>query len=268
MSPSGRAGAEEQAACTNTSRRRNPVRRQGETQQHHHRPLILLAAHRNLKTQPGRPPQKVRRGEEKENPRNRGESMELCVSTAASARATTAPFAPLRSGACPVTAVQLRRRLQAPGWRCASAAVPDPVPSEEPASASSTVVVTDKPDSPADEKVEEVGAASSGSAEAPVAELVSSEASPSPDDVNLDDILSKLNIEVTPTLILTGAGAFVALWVLSSVVSAIDSVPLLPKVLELVGTGYTIWFTTRYLIYKESRDSLFGKIEDLKQRII
>ena len=36
----------------------------------------------------------------------------------------------------------------------------------------------------------------------------------------------QLNIEVTPTLILTGAGAFVALLVLSSIVSAIDSVPL------------------------------------------
>ncbi|KAG2654191.1 hypothetical protein PVAP13_1NG491300 [Panicum virgatum] len=154
--------------------------------------------------------------------------MELCVSTTASA----APFAPLRSGACPVTAVPLRRRLQARGWRCASAAVPDPVPSEEPASASSTA------------------------------------ASPSPDDINLDEILSKLNIEVTPTLILTGAGAFVALLVLSSIVSAIDSVPLLPKILELVGTGYSIWFIARYLIYKESRDNLFGKFEDLKQRII
>ena len=148
--------------------------------------------------------------------------MELCVSTTASACATAAPFAPLRSGACPVTAVPLRRRLQArglsrslppsrirfltsalfanifffaSGWRCASAAVPDPVPSEEPASVSSTtVVVPNKPDSPADEKVEEVSAASSGSAEAPVAELVSSEASPSPDDINLDEILSKVSL--------------------------------------------------------------------------
>ncbi|CAN6239353.1 unnamed protein product [Urochloa humidicola] len=196
--------------------------------------------------------------------------MELCVSTTASARATAAAFAPLRCGACPATALPLRRRLPARGWRCATAAVPDPVPSEEPASASAsaTVVVTDKPDSPADEKVEEVSAASSGPAEAPVAELASSEPSPSPDDGGLDEILSKLNIEVTPTLILTGAGAFVTLWVLSSIVSAIDSVPLLPKFLELVGTGYSIWFTAQYLIYKESRDELFAKFEDLKQRII
>jgi len=39
----------------------------------------------------------------------------------------------------------------------------------------------------------------------------------------------QLNIEVTPTLILAGSAAFVALWVLSSVVAAIDSVPLVQK---------------------------------------
>lgn len=75
--------------------------------------------------------------------------------------------------------------------------MPDPVSSEEPASASAsyTVVVTDKPDTPADDKVEVVSAAPSGSAEAPVAELVSSEASPSPspDDGGLDEILSKVS---------------------------------------------------------------------------
>ncbi|KAF2945226.1 hypothetical protein DAI22_02g202600 [Oryza sativa Japonica Group] len=75
------------------------------------------------------------------------------------------------------------------GWRCASAASPDPVPSEEPASASaSTVVVTeDKPDPPpAEEKSEEVAAVSNGGGSAPV----SSEAAE--EDGGLDDILSKL----------------------------------------------------------------------------
>ncbi|XP_062221933.1 protein CURVATURE THYLAKOID 1D, chloroplastic-like [Phragmites australis] len=192
--------------------------------------------------------------------------MELFVSTTASARAA-APlcFAPLRRGGSAPSVVPLRRRLPARGWRCASTAVPDPVPSEEPAS--TTVVVTDKPDSPADEKGEEVGAASSGgSVEAAVAAPVSSGVFE--EGGGLDDILSKLDIEVTPTLILTGSSAFVALWILSSVVSAIDSVPLLPNLLELVGIGYSIWFTARYLLFKESRDELFAKFEDLKQRII
>ncbi|AQK56401.1 Protein CURVATURE THYLAKOID 1D chloroplastic [Zea mays] len=198
--------------------------------------------------------------------------MELCVSTTASVRATAAPisFAPPRRGASASTALPLHRRIPTRGWCCASAAVPDPAPSEELASASYTVVVADKPDSPADDKVDEVSAAPSGSAEAPVAEPVSSEASPSPstDDGGLDEILSKLNIEVTPILILTGSGAFVALWILSSVVSAVDSVPLLPKLLELVGTGYSIWFTARHLLFKESRDGMFAKFKDIKERII
>ncbi|AQK75090.1 threonine endopeptidase [Zea mays] len=197
--------------------------------------------------------------------------MELCVSTPpSSVRATAAPisFAPPRRGASASTAVPPHRRIPTRVWRCASAAVPGPVPSEEPASASYAVVVTDKPDTPADDKAEEVSAAPSGSAEAPMAELVPSEASSSPDDGGLDEILSKLNIEVTPTLILTGFGAFIALWILSSVVAAVDSVPLLPKLLELIGTAYTIWFIARYLLFKESRDELFAKFEDLKQRII
>ncbi|KAG8072470.1 hypothetical protein GUJ93_ZPchr0006g42042 [Zizania palustris] len=151
-----------------------------------------------------------------------------------------------------------------PGWRRASSAVPDPVPSEEPASASTVVVVTEeKPDSPAEEKSEEVAEVSSGSSlEAAVAAPATEE------DGGVDDILSKLDIQVTPTYVLYGSGAFIVLWVLSSVVSAIDSIPLVPNVLELIGTGYTIWFTARYLLFKESRDKLFAKFEDLKERII
>ncbi|KXG31149.1 hypothetical protein SORBI_3004G305800 [Sorghum bicolor] len=267
-----------------------------------HQPSITLASSSipprgSQKPQNPTRPASTERGEQRE-----WEIMELCVSTTtASVRATTAApisFAPpRRGGASASTALPVHHRriptrgtpwphpsrsvsdtlsfvllalmCFASGWRCAaSAAVPDPVPSEEPASASYTVVVTDKPDTPADDKVEEVSAAPSGSAEAPVAELVSSEASPSPDGGGLDEILSKLNIEVTPTLILTGSAAFVALWILSSVVAAIDSVPLLPKLLELVGTGYSIWFIARYLLFKESRDDLFAKFEDLIQRIV
>lgn len=183
-------------------------------QNHPHPPL--LAAHRNLKTQLGRRPQK----EERES----GDSWS-CASRQppppsappprpypsprpAVARLLPPPFAAsqleVRPGPGPSLALYLTRCLclacsdvSTSGWRCASAAVPDPVSSEEPtsASASYTVVVTDKPDTPADDKVEVVSAAPSGSAEAPVAELVSSEASPSPspDDGGLDEILSKVS---------------------------------------------------------------------------
>lgn len=78
----------------------------------------------------------------------------------------------------------------------------------------------------------------------------------------------QLDIEVTPTYVVLGGGALIVLLILSKIISAIDSVPLLPNVLEIIGTGYSVWFVTRYLLFKESRDELFAKFEDLKDMII
>ncbi|KAL2527998.1 protein CURVATURE THYLAKOID 1D [Forsythia ovata] len=41
-----------------------------------------------------------------------------------------------------------------------------------------------------------------------------------------------------------------------------------PKVLELVGLAYTLWFTIRYLIFKKNRDELVVKVEEIKQQIL
>uniref|UniRef100_A0A0A9BRI8 Cyanobacterial aminoacyl-tRNA synthetase CAAD domain-containing protein n=1 Tax=Arundo donax TaxID=35708 RepID=A0A0A9BRI8_ARUDO len=88
------------------------------------------------------------------------------------------------------------------------------------------------------------------------------------DDALGQPLGSKLGFEETPTYVIYGTGAFFAGWILSAVVSAIDSIPLLPKILEIVGLGYTIWFSTRYLLFKENRDELLVKFEDLKRRIV
>ncbi|WMV49263.1 hypothetical protein MTR67_042648 [Solanum verrucosum] len=89
-------------------------------------------------------------------------------------------------------------------------------------------------------------------------------------------------VEDKTTVLLYGGGAIVAVWLSSILVGAINSVPLteilslidlscdfaqpsesliflpflqLPKVLELVGLGYTGWFVYRYLLFKvRSRD--------------
>lgn len=37
--------------------------------------------------------------------------------------------------------------------------------------------------------------------------------------------------------------------------------------MELVGLGYTAWFTYRYLIFKNSRKELVEDIEELKSKI-
>merc|ERR1712205_76813 len=50
--------------------------------------------------------------------------------------------------------------------------------------------------------------------------------------------------------LLIGGGGIFALWLASTVVGAINSVPLLPKLMELVGFGYSAWFVYKYLLFK------------------
>ncbi|CAN6208240.1 unnamed protein product [Urochloa humidicola] len=88
------------------------------------------------------------------------------------------------------------------------------------------------------------------------------------DDALSQALGSKLGLEEISTYVIYGTGAFFAGWILSAVISALDSIPLLPKILEIVGLGYTIWFGTRYLLFKENRDELLVKIEGLKRRIV
>ncbi|RVW94575.1 Protein curvature thylakoid 1A, chloroplastic [Vitis vinifera] len=74
-------------------------------------------------------------------------------------------------------------------------------------------------------------------------------------------------LENKSTVFIYGGGAIVAVWLSSIIVSAINSVPLLPKIMELVGLGYTGWFVYRYLLFKSSRKELATDIEALKKKI-
>jgi hypothetical protein len=49
-------------------------------------------------------------------------------------------------------------------------------------------------------------------------------------------------VENKTGFILYSAGAFLAVWFSSTLVTALNSIPLLPKFMELVGLGYTSWF--------------------------
>ncbi|KAJ7951253.1 protein CURVATURE THYLAKOID 1A, chloroplastic-like [Quillaja saponaria] len=97
----------------------------------------------------------------------------------------------------------------------------------------------------------------------------SEETSPSVDSSELlTDLKEKWDaVENKSTVLLYGGGAIVAVWLSSIVVGAINSVPLLPKILELVGLGYTGWFVYRYLLFKSSRKELSSDIEALKKKI-
>lgn len=60
----------------------------------------------------------------------------------------------------------------------------------------------------------------------------------------------------------------VALWGSTGLISAIDRLPLVPGVLELVGIGYTGWFAYSNLVFKPDREALIAKIKGTYSEII
>ncbi|KAF4366483.1 hypothetical protein CsatB_010762 [Cannabis sativa] len=60
----------------------------------------------------------------------------------------------------------------------------------------------------------------------------------------------------------------VALWGSTGMISAIDRLPLIPGVLELVGIGYSGWFAYKNLVFKPDREALLQKVKDTYKEII
>jgi hypothetical protein len=59
------------------------------------------------------------------------------------------------------------------------------------------------------------------------------------------------------------AGAAAVVWLSGTV----NSIPVLPKVMELVGLGYSSWFVYRYVLYKDSRKELLEQFDALKDKV-
>ncbi|KIY93528.1 Uncharacterized protein MNEG_14434 [Monoraphidium neglectum] len=90
--------------------------------------------------------------------------------------------------------------------------------------------------------------------------------------VDVDKIVKDLSdkwekVDNKTGVVLYGAGAVVLLWLSSTIVGAIDAVPLIPKLFELVGLGYTAWFVYRYLLFQNSREELVKDVDELKKKI-
>ncbi|PIN01562.1 hypothetical protein CDL12_25930 [Handroanthus impetiginosus] len=101
-----------------------------------------------------------------------------------------------------------------------------------------------------------------------VVKASSSDETPIDADELLKDLQEKWDaIENKSTVLLYGGGAIVAVWLASIVVGAINSIPLLPKIMELVGLGYTGWFVYRYLLFKSGRKELVSEVEAIKKKI-
>ncbi|KAJ6412920.1 hypothetical protein OIU84_005870 [Salix udensis] len=84
----------------------------------------------------------------------------------------------------------------------------------------------------------------------------------------LDNFNIKFDPEDTYSVIFYASGALIAFWLVVAVVGAIDSIPLFPKLMEVVGLGYTTWFTAQYLLFKKNRDELAAEVAEFKQQVL
>jgi hypothetical protein len=65
-----------------------------------------------------------------------------------------------------------------------------------------------------------------------------------------------------------GVLAVVAVYLTLAVLDAINDVPLLAPTFELIGIGYSIWFTVRYLRLAAGRKELTTELQKLKNQIL
>lgn len=64
------------------------------------------------------------------------------------------------------------------------------------------------------------------------------------------------------------AVTFITLKVVLGVIDALNDIPLLVPTFELIGIGYLVWFSIRYLIRASNRQELSKVIQSLKGQVV
>ena len=87
---------------------------------------------------------------------------------------------------------------------------------------------------------------------------------------DLPDYLSEFFGQNKRPIVVVGLifGAIIAAKLLLAVLGAINDIPLLSPLFELVGIGYTTWFVYRYLWRAENRSELSSDFGSLKQQVL
>jgi len=70
---------------------------------------------------------------------------------------------------------------------------------------------------------------------------------------------------VTVGLILAGG---ISIKVMLGVLDALNDVPLVAPVFELIGMGYTGWFVYRYLLKASTRQELLTEVDSFKEQVV
>ncbi|KAK9903238.1 hypothetical protein WJX75_000526 [Coccomyxa subellipsoidea] len=73
--------------------------------------------------------------------------------------------------------------------------------------------------------------------------------------------------EEKPAVVAITISAFIAIWAASGVVDAVDKLPVIGGLLELVGLLVTGWFAYRYLIFGPDREELKSNIESFIKKV-
>jgi hypothetical protein len=70
-----------------------------------------------------------------------------------------------------------------------------------------------------------------------------------------------------PTTLLIAGAAVTTLVVADGVLGAVEKLPLVPQLFEIVGISFTAWFVYRYLLFKPDRAELKGIVDDLLTKV-
>jgi len=86
----------------------------------------------------------------------------------------------------------------------------------------------------------------------------------------LPEYLSEFFGEYRRPLITLGLlfGGILAVKITLALLDAVDDIPLLAPILQLVGLGYSAWFIYRYLLKASTRQELGQELGELKDQIV
>ena len=84
---------------------------------------------------------------------------------------------------------------------------------------------------------------------------------------NLDTILGNFFSEYKQLIVSLGLvfGAIVSVKLTLAMLGALNEIPLVEPILELVGLGYSVWFVTRFMLKSEKRQEFYSKFTDTKE---
>ena len=87
---------------------------------------------------------------------------------------------------------------------------------------------------------------------------------------NLDTILGNFFNEYRQLIISLGLGfgSIIAVKLTLALLSALNEIPLVEPILELVGLGYTAWFVTRFMLKSEKRQEFYAKFSETKDSVL